>query len=350
MKLLIVTQKVDRDDQNLGAFYYWFQEFARACDRVVILSVALPAGQVPGRTRVYSFGAPTRPGRIWKFWELFSREYAECDAVLFHQIPEFVLAASPFLLSLKKPSGLWYAHKSVSWRLNIAEKFVRYVFTSSQEGLRMPSKKAIWTGQAINTDLFAPATRDKRQETGDTRHLTSDSLRLITVGRIAPIKNYEIMIDALAMLTSAFSKPWIFDIVGGPLAAPDAEYLCLLKKKIDDAGLAPRIRFLGPRPYSEIPGLLQAHDIFINMSQTGSLDKAVLEAMSCGLCVMTANEAYRAVLPAKYFLPIVNAEALAERIATLADENRPVSVLRDIVLQDHSLGRTIEKILFALKQ
>ena len=40
----------------------------------------------------------------------------------------------------------------------------------------------------------------------------------------------------------------------------------------------------------------QSGDLFVNLSDTGSLDKAVLEAMACGLKILTSNEAFKSVL------------------------------------------------------
>ncbi len=338
MKLLIVTQKVDRDDENLGAFYRWFEEFGRLAGEAVIIAGNIGNHALPGNVRLYGFGAGTRLGRIWKFWEVFSREYAECDAVFFHQIPEFVIAAAPFLLARPRPSALWYAHKSVTWKLKLAERLVRTVFTSSEAGFRLPSKKVMWVGQAVDTEFFSPATSDKRQA-------TQDALHLITIGRISPIKNYEAIIDAMILLENDRVRPWTLDVIGGPLMPRDTEYMAVLKRRVEETGLGDHIRFLGPRRFSEIPAMLREHDVFINMSQTGSLDKAVLEAMSCGLSVITTNEAYRDILPPQYFLVRSDPGLLAERIRTLASEQRPNMALRTAVISHHSLERTIKSMM-----
>lgn len=341
MKLLIVTQKVDKNDENLGPFYYWFEEFRKHCSSVVVIAASRGSSSPPEGVEVFTFGKDEDWGRIrrvWKFWELFSHHYARSDAVLFHQIPEFVLAASPFILSLKRPIGLWYAHKSVTTRLKIAERMVDYVFTSSAEGFRLPSKKVFYVGQAIRTDFFIPA---------DSVNSARQGLRLITVGRIAPIKNYEAIIGACVLLKERWPRPWSLSIVGGPMLARDKEYLGSLKKMVEEKGLVPYVSFYGSRPYAELPDILREHDMFLNTSGTGSLDKAILDAMSSGLTVITSNEAYRNILPPQYFLEEPNPGLMAERIKTLADENRPNLALREIVVKNHNLSQTIAKIVSA---
>lgn len=341
MKLLIITQSVDREDPNLGAFYYWFEMLAKKCETLVIIAGRAGAHNLPPNVSVYTFGDARfgRIRRLWKFWELFSRHYALADATLFHQIPEYAIAAAPFLLAKKKITALWYAHGAVSWRLRLAERLVGYIFTSSAVGFRLPSKKVHHLGQAINTDLFSPPVRASR---------VGATLRMVTVGRIAPVKNYETIISACAILRDTWLSAWVLTIVGAPITERDRAYAEQLKTLIREKKLEPLIRFSGERGYSHIPDILREHEMFLNASATGSLDKAVLEAMACGLTVLTSNEAYRAILPPRYFLEHPSAGFLAERIKAVAGDPRPNAALRDIVLRDHALAGTIEKMLVLL--
>lgn len=343
MKLLVVTQKVDREDENLGAFYYWFEMLGKRVEELHIISDAVGMTQFSKNVHVYGLGKDKGYGRmrrLWKFWELFSHYYARTDAVLFHQIPEFVLAAAPFLISCKRTSALWYAHGTVSRKLKIAERLMDAIVTSSEAGFRLPSKKVFFLGQAINTDLFRPDAH-KRQAT--------QGLRLVTIGRIAPVKNYETLIHACALLKHILKIPWSLSIVGGPLLPRDRDYMDILKKIITEKNLASYVHFQGARPYSEIPELLRDHDFFLNVSATGSLDKAVLEAMACGLTVLTSNEAYKPIVPSQYFLVSTSPEFIAERIRALAHDIRPNNTLREIVVVHHSLEGTIGRMINILQ-
>lgn len=338
MRLLVVIQKVDEGDENLGAFYRWFEELAHRVEHLTIIAGSAGKSHLPANVSVYILGKRTGFGRlftIWKFWELFSYHYARADAVLFHQIPEYILAALPFLLTLSRTSALWYAHKSVTWKLRIAEHLVDYILTSSAEGFRLPSKKVLIVGQAIDTEAFRPVTGNQLPVTG---------LRMLTVGRISPVKNYDVLIRACSRLKDIWEREWLLSIVGGPIIPKDREYMSLLKKSVKEAGLENRIHFLGARPYSEVPSIYQEHDLFLNLSRTGSLDKAVLEAMAAGLNVISANEAYCTILPPPYFLEHISPELLAERIKIVADLDRPSPKLREIVVKDHGLKNTIGKI------
>ena len=339
MTLLIVAQKFDRNDENLGAFAYWFEACARHAGRVVVIADSVGKYELPPSAAVHSLGkseGKSRLRRLWTFWELFSRYLPIADAVLFHMGPEFVIAASPFILSFRKPTGLWYAHKSVTWKLRISERIVDHIFTSSPLGFRLPSKKVHAIGQGIDTEWFAPAPR---------MHMPGGALRMITIGRIAPVKNYELLIRACAVLKETFPRAWELAIVGGPLLPRDHAYLDSLKAMVKERGLEPHIRFEGAHPYLEIPELIREYDLFLNVSGTGSMDKAVLEAMASGLTVITANEAYRALMPKKYFLDHLTPEFLAEQIKVLADDPRPNMTLRSLVTHHHSLERTVGRMV-----
>ena len=306
-KLLIVTQKVDRNDSNLGFFHRWIEEFANYADITVIASF-IGEHHLPSNVRINSLGKErgvSRIARIFNFWKLFARHLLDADTVFFHMIPEFVVAAIPILVFRKCKKALWYVHGSVPIWLRIAEKFVDVIFTTNPACFRLPSKKVVYTGHAIDTEFFKPAP------------MPSETLRLMTAGRESPIKHTDIIRAAISELHSTFRQKVEFDAYANI-------------------------------PYSKMPDMYHAHDMFLSMSATGSVDKAVLEAMACGLTVITANEAFRDILSARYFLPIRDPKLLAERIAELADEPRPNFGLRAIVERNHSLPNTIQKIIARL--
>ncbi len=334
MRLLIVTQKVDREDENLGFFHGWIEEFAKHFSEVIVISQKTGSFHFPDNVKVFTFGGgESRLQRLWKFWELFSRHYAESEGVFFHMIPEVVVAAGPFLLSLRKKTCLWYTHKSVTWKLKIAEKLVDFVFTASPLSFRLPSKKVLYTGHAIDTTMFKPGLQEE-----------SNQLRMVTVGRISPIKDYERIIHACVLLNKNWDHAWKLSIVGGPLMPRDHEYLTRLKSLVKEHNLENLITFEGPRAFTEIPQVYNNNDMFLSMSTTGSIDKAVLEACASGLVVVTSNEAFKDLLPSQYFVEKRSPEFLAERIKARAGNSKPVFELRELVEKKHSLHHTIKLI------
>src|SRR3989338_8371813 len=111
-------------------------------------------------------------------------------------------------------------------------------------------------------------------------------MKILTVGRISPTKNYEVLINAAKILKQ---KNFDFQvtIVGEPALEQDREYENQILQESSDLP----IQFVGKKTQSELPEIYRSHDIFVHMSKTGSLDKVLLEAMSCGIRVFSCNDA-----------------------------------------------------------
>ena len=136
--LLIITQKVDENDQLLGFFVGWIREFEKHF----------------GNVRVAALRAPEKNWFRLLFQILW--QVPRHDAVFVHMAPIFAIIAAPWARLWGKRVGLWYTHGTVSLKLRIAEKLVNTVFTASPESFRLPSKKVIVTGHGIDTELFQP--------------------------------------------------------------------------------------------------------------------------------------------------------------------------------------------------
>lgn len=61
------------------------------------------------------------------------------------------------------------------------------------------------------------------------------------------------------------------------------------RKKAAELGVVERIRFPGKVPKSEVPHWLNQGDIFINTTNVDNTPVSVLEAMACGLCVVSTD-------------------------------------------------------------
>ena len=135
-RLLIITQKVDKNDQLLGFFVEWIREFKKhySCVRVIAL-------RAPKKSWIRLL--------LQVFWQV-----PRHDAIFVHMAPIFAVIAAPWARLWGKRVGLWYTHKAVTWKLRLAEKFVHIIFTASPESFRLPSKKVVVTGHGIDTELF----------------------------------------------------------------------------------------------------------------------------------------------------------------------------------------------------
>jgi len=349
MKLLILTQKIDENDDVLGFFVSWLSELAFRVESAIAICLEKGEFDAPEKVKVLSLGKEDGRSRIkylFRFFRFIRRERKNYDAVFIHMNAEYAVLGGIFWRLWGKKTGLWYAHGHVPLTLKIAEKLVDIIFTSTKSGCRIESKKVRVIGQGIDTEKFHPGKKE-----------ASPVLRIITVGRISPVKDYETLIRAAEILARK-GIDFSVKIVGGPGRSDQIEYEKKLKELASVAGLEKHIVFTGPIANKKIVQSLVASDIFVNMSRTGSLDKAILEAMAVGLPVLTSNEASKEILGRyrdELMYPAGGFESLADKIGRLdkmgAEARTALGAnLRKIVERNHSVSSLAEKILAAYEK
>jgi len=348
MKLLIITQKVDRNDPILGFFHRWVIEFAKHFESIAVICLFEGEHNLPANVKVLSLGKEEGGARISKilryivrFYNYIWRERKNYDAVFVHMNPIYVVLGGVLWRMWKKKISLWYTHKSVDLKLRVAEKFAHTIFTASRESFRLPSKKVFVMGHGIDCDQFKPDVREN-----------DDILRIITVGRIAPVKNYETLMEALAIIAHE-NIHFTLEVVGVPATKEDELYNIHIRSLIQAKDIDPYIVFAGKIPHHELLGHFKKADIFVNLSETGSLDKAILEAMACGLMVVTSNEAFEEILSEDkeiLMFPHRDARALADRLKKLGalniDTRRAlIKRLRRVIVEEHNIKILIPRII-----
>jgi glycosyltransferase involved in cell wall biosynthesis len=108
----------------------------------------------------------------------------------------------------------------------------------------------------------------------------NDYLKLITVGRLAPWKNIDIIIEALSDYKKA-NQNFIFYIVG---SGPEE---IKLKKLVNDLDLENFVTFTGQLQKEDLNYYLQKSDIYIQASSYEGLPHVILEAMSHNLSIIS---------------------------------------------------------------
>jgi len=339
-RLLVFNLVTDADDPILGFTTIWLNALAQHCQQIEVLTMQAGRLELAPNVQVYSVGKERGyrdARRTIEFYRILGDllRRNRYDACFAHMQPLFAVMGAPLLKLYHVPITLWYAHKSVTTKLKLAEKLVDHVVTASQESFRLPSHKVIVTGHGIDTEMFSPG------EVRDDQPFT-----LLSVSRIAPIKKLEILIEAARLLKKQ-GQNFRLRIVGGA----DSQHIAYenqLRDQVMKDELAEVVEFVGAVPYHQIVPIYRASDVMVNLSNTGSIDKAVLEAMSCGLPVLTANEAFTPVLQKWGYDLLVepdSPEILTEKLTKLAarsDRQVLGRELREIVVRDHSLDRLVK--------
>jgi len=330
--LLIITQKVNVEDQLLGFFIPWLQRFADRFAQIHVLCLEKGRADLPDNVHVHSMGKDMGASKLKQLIRFYKLTYSlrhSYDAVFVHMNPIWVVLGGAWWHLLGKRIYFWYTHKAVTIKLRMAEYFADVIFTASKESFRLPSKKVVITGHGIDTELFSPTTYE-----------SDSTLSILTVGRIAPVKNYEVLVDAISVLKN---QAITVTIVGEPALGADRAYKKDLQKKIHELGLSKQFIFKGKIQHKDLVQIYQSHDLFVHMSRTGSLDKALLEAMACGMRVVSSNDVARAFLPSEAIFSEDDPQDLAEKIRSSISS--PITGdLREYVVMHHNLNTLINTI------
>ena len=113
MRLLFVTQKVDKNDGPLGFVHGWIIALAQTFDQVTIICLQKGESSLPPSVRVLSLGKETHPSRlryVALFWKHILAHRNEYDFVLVHMNQEYVLLGALIWKALGKKVALWYNH------------------------------------------------------------------------------------------------------------------------------------------------------------------------------------------------------------------------------------------------
>ncbi len=323
MKLLIITQKVDKNDDVLGFFHAWITEFAKHCEKVTVICLQKGEYDLPENVKVFSLGKENGESRlkyVFRFYRHIWQERKNYDDVFVHMNPEYVVLGGPLWRVLGKRILLWYTHRNVDLKLRIAEKFAHRIFTSAKESFLLPTKKLSLVGHGVDVAKF------KRPE-NFIRATQRTRLEIISVGRIAPIKNLETLIEACAIL-KATGVDFRARIAGAP-AARDSGYFQKLKKIVAEKQLTGKVEFTGSISHKDIAPYYWESDFEINLCPTGGVDKAVLEAMAAGAIPIVSNAAF-ATYFGDYSKSLLfqegNAKDLSEKILTLLHSSKQEEV------------------------
>lgn len=342
MKLLIVTQAVDREDPVLGFFHDWLVQFANHVDQLTVICLYEGIHALPTNVRVYSLGKEqgirSPLSYIISFKLLAWKLRNDYDSVFVHMNPEYLLIAGPLWKLLGKRTVLWYLHKSVTWRLRLGVLFADAVLTASEGSMRLHTRKKRVVGHGIDASTLALASAPPYPP-----------LALLTVGRLSPIKRVHLLIEAFSFLRRDGIDATL-TIAGGAAGPAGARYERELKEQADGLGVLDRTVFLGPVPHTELGALFAESHLFLHASATGSLDKASLEPLAAGVPLITTDTELAASGLENLYLTEASADAIAgaarRAIGERAwDNERRRTAAHEYVLAHHELTRLIPRIL-----
>ncbi len=347
MRILICTQKVDKNDSVLGFFHRYLVEFAKHFDQVTVIALGVGEYDLPKNVRVFSLGKENGAGTfsyVRRFVPLIIRERKNYDAVFVHMSVEFAMLGGLIWKFMRKRIVMWYTHRQGSMRLKIGSFFADSILTAAEESYPYQTPKRRVIGHGIETARFQCLTDLEP-------HI---HLEILTAGRITRIKNCDTLLEAVAKLRDQGLTVHA-TFLGSPVTPDDKKYeeeLLVLIKKLDIADL---VSFPGSIPNAEISSWYCKSDIVTNMTPTGGLDKTVIEAMAAERIVIVSNEAYKphfGTHAPDLIFKERNSDSLASKIKSFVDpEARApiVEYLHKYALDNFDVVAIVQKISSALK-
>lgn len=151
----------------------------------------------------------------------------------------------------------------------------------------LPECRTLCIPNGVDTARFYPneAGRAARRQ---TLGASPDTCVIGSVGRLDPIKDYSLLLRALARMGPA-ARTWRLVLVGdGPLRA-------VLEREARELGISDRVYLAGRQV--DVENWLRAFDVFVLPSLSEGMSNAVLEAMAVGLPVVCRDlAAHREVI------------------------------------------------------
>jgi glycosyltransferase involved in cell wall biosynthesis len=208
-----------------------------------------------------------------------------------------------------------------------------------------PPDQLYWMPNPVDTDEFAPATPERRLGLRVRLGLPAGVPVVLSLGRLAPEKSLELLIDAFARVWQRAPQS-VLVFVGDGAVRKD------LEAQAGRLGLpAANVRFAGQVTPTEVPLWLQAADLYTLVSFREGFPCALLEAMSVGLAsVVTDIPANRQLIDDGRHGVLVHAgdaEAIGDAILRLVEapsaRREMGAAARERVLENYSLDKVADR-------
>jgi len=345
MKLLIITQKVDIDDDVLGFVHRWIEKLSPQFDLLNVICLKRGQYSLPPNVKVWSLGKEVKKSRIqyiFRFYKYIWKLRKNYDAIFVHMNPIYVVLGGVFWKIWKKKIYLWYNHQYGTLITKLAIRIANTVFYTSPFSFASKFKKSKIMPAGIDTEIFK-----------NLENIQKQSNTILYLGRISPIKDVDVLVKTVNLLEKEGIK-FVLNIVGEP-GEKDEEYFKKIKVLSKNLEIKGKIKFLGKAPNYKTPEIYNQNEVFINLSPSGSFDKTTLEAMACQTLVLVSSRAFQNILPSNLIFKEKNPEDLKNKIIEIFNMESEKKEdlgrkLRKQVLQNHSLNILIEKFIDEFKK
>lgn len=150
-------------------------------------------------------------------------------------------------------------------------------------GLGVPPERVRVVGNGVDTQRFRPIDRSHARA---ALRLPVDARVLVSVGGLCERKGFHRVIDCLPALRAQGTDAHLL-VVGGP--SPEGDWTERLQAQVRALNLHDRVHFTGAVAPDDLHRVLSAADVFVLATRNEGWANVFLEAMACGLPVVTTD-------------------------------------------------------------
>ncbi len=306
MRLLVITQKVDKKDSVLGFFHLWIKEFAKKFSKVTVICLVEGEHSLSENVKVLSLGKDQNKSRlhyIFQFYKYLWLEKNSYDVVFVHMNQEYALLGGIVWRLFNKKTILWRNHPNGNWITNIAVFLMNKVCCTSKESYTAKFKKTSIMPVGIDTGFYMPDENVQKIPNS-----------ILFLGRISTIKHPDLFMEACGMLKGR-GVDFKATIVGD-CSNEYQEYFESIKNRARELSLD-NLDFKNGVPSKETVDWYRRYEIYVNATDSGSFDKTILESMACGSLVVVSNHALKREIDNKFIFEQNNASDLAQKLESI---------------------------------
>jgi glycosyltransferase involved in cell wall biosynthesis len=268
---------------------------------------------------------------LYRFYKYIWQERKKYDAIFVHMNQEYILLGGLIWRLLNKKIMLWRNHPKGSFLTRMVAFLSSRVFCTSKYSSTAKFKKTEIMPVGIDTDSFKRKPEIKKIPNS-----------ILFLGRIAPIKKPDILIEALNLLNR---DGIIFNaLIVGDSLPKDQNYYEEIKERVKKYNLNEKIIFRSAIKNKETIDLYNKYKIFVNLTPNGAFDKTIFEAMACGCFVLASNDDLRGQISDDFIFKQGDVAELSEKLKRLLAKEEESSRELRVFAEGHSLKILGEKL------
>ncbi len=321
MRLLILTQTIDKTDSTLGFFHRWVEELSGRVDHILVFALRRGIYVLPKNVKVESLRASAHDAQLGtavRVLTLAWKHRHEYDAVFVHMNQEYLLVAGWLWKLMGKRVYLWRNHYAGNFITDVASVFCDKIFHTSKSSYTAKYKRARLMPVGVDTSSLHP-----------DEPITKKPHSVLFFGRFDRSKRPDLLVEALGLLKKE-GIPFTATFAGGP-SNPVSTYPQEVATRANELGIAERVTFIGAVRDTEKYRYFRSHEVYVNASKSGMLDKTIFEAIASGAVPLSASTDMAEIVGREFSYTDGDATDLAhllKKTLSLSQEKRKEKVAR----------------------